>query len=184
MSSNSVTDLTAALGAITPNPTTDSGTAPRENLTSREVAIGTSNTHKKGLSSFGRYNKQSLISKYLSRGRDATEVPKKGVNPHIDPRLNDGSVGPSSEDVDSPSMNPPNNPNVNKEGGQTKIIDFGNVFGTSIKLPKFSKRIPTNKASVSDTGNVSLTKAVRLMDDMHKDVFPSGEAVIDLTTAH
>ncbi|KAH9809238.1 hypothetical protein DFH28DRAFT_934273 [Melampsora americana] len=79
MSLNNISDVTAALGAMTPQgvnngvPTltnslstgTTSGIGG-ETLTSQSAEVGG------GSSSFGRYNKQMLISNYLNRGKGPT----------------------------------------------------------------------------------------------------------------
>ncbi|KAH9808572.1 hypothetical protein DFH28DRAFT_935536 [Melampsora americana] len=78
MSLNNISDVTAALGAITPQGvnngvptltnslstgTHDSSGIEGETLTSQSAEVGG------GSSSFGRYNKQMLISNYLNRGK-------------------------------------------------------------------------------------------------------------------
>ncbi|KAH9809492.1 hypothetical protein DFH28DRAFT_833831, partial [Melampsora americana] len=56
---NTVSNLTAVLGSMTPGPNTD--------IPDKERAVAQSDPS--GSSSFGRYNKQLLISKYLNRGK-------------------------------------------------------------------------------------------------------------------
>ncbi|KAH9808094.1 hypothetical protein DFH28DRAFT_936669 [Melampsora americana] len=79
---NNISDVTAALGAITPQGASGNGSNQQNSLSTEIQSTTTPGTHASqaatvgsGSSSFGRYNKQMLISNYLNRGRASKDVP-------------------------------------------------------------------------------------------------------------
>ncbi|KAH9815154.1 hypothetical protein DFH28DRAFT_928261 [Melampsora americana] len=76
MSANIISNVTAALGALTPKPNSAPNEQQSSLLTNARAANNATNTNMTShdstngaTSSFSKYNKQMLISNYLNRGR-------------------------------------------------------------------------------------------------------------------
>ncbi|KAH9823286.1 hypothetical protein DFH28DRAFT_922184 [Melampsora americana] len=106
MSSNVIQDVTAAMGALTPatitvasttttQPVASLGEARKEGGTSLNASSGSG-------SSFGRYNRQMLISNYLNRGTAGGNNPKeKNRKPFTvtdsNPKIGKAEIDPKTE---------------------------------------------------------------------------------------
>ncbi|KAH9816490.1 hypothetical protein DFH28DRAFT_927255 [Melampsora americana] len=91
MSSNTISDVTAALGAMTPQATrtgqpkdsNSSSTGVQETNTNADSVRKSQGLSKGGGSAFGKYNRQMLISSYLNRGKEgpiSLDPPLRGEN--------------------------------------------------------------------------------------------------------
>ncbi|KAH9808104.1 hypothetical protein DFH28DRAFT_936586 [Melampsora americana] len=78
MSSNVIQDVTAAMGALTPATITVASTTTTQPVASlgeaRKEGGASLNASTGSGSSFGRYNRQMLISNYLNRGTASSSL--------------------------------------------------------------------------------------------------------------
>ncbi|KAH9820350.1 hypothetical protein DFH28DRAFT_1121511 [Melampsora americana] len=140
MSRSNITNVTAVLGAITPNPNSRSNEASQTEATD------------------GKETRPS---------NQATQ--DQITNPHIDPRISGNSIvmqtqsnQKSKESVDK---------DVNKESNSTNNAEFKNLFGTSLKLPKFTKISSTNATAIRDIDNTNVIDLTSSAEHVPLDPF-------------